>query len=198
MNFGQLLNSLAHLSTVGKVALGVITTAVVVSSVTVVAINVTGDRTTVPFDDIVSFESQEPVQAGPFRVERGDEDLQPQNFEFLLHPDIAPPYVLKLANGGTSSGDRVTSASVTLNGNEIISDADLSSDSAGIELPVDLELENKLVVSLAGDSDSFVDIQVVGEANSNGPVTFNSGVPTSTVTVTPTSTSISVATMAKH
>ncbi|MEO8678604.1 MAG: PKD domain-containing protein [Vicinamibacterales bacterium] len=77
---------------------------------------------------------------------------------------IRGPYVLRVLNGDAKGGHRVTSATITLNGVDLLKPKDFSPKVGALDRPVELRLVNLLRVSLAGGPGDYLTISVTGVA----------------------------------
>lgn len=88
---------------------------------------------------------------------------------------------LIVVNGNDAdSNSRVTSAVITLNGEEVISPKSFKKQTGEIEIPVDLVADNTISVELSGKPGSFLSVRVKQEADVNlnitGRIHFNTNV----------------------
>lgn len=81
--------------------------------------------------------------------------------EFALPASAGAPFRLCLVNGDPDGTDRIASASIKLNGVEVVGSTDLSQQVAGLMRDVSLLTENTLEIRLTAQPDGFVDLCVM-------------------------------------
>jgi hypothetical protein len=81
----------------------------------------------------------------------------------VSHPDRGP-FVLRVVNGDSKGGHRVSSASVTLNGVDVLSAKDFSQKVGTIERTIAVRSANTLRITLASAPGSYLTISVLGPA----------------------------------
>ncbi len=75
---------------------------------------------------------------------------------------IISPYDLHIVNGDSSGSDRISSATITLNGVQVAGPSDFNQNVATIDKTVTLQSTNTLEVSLASKPGSYLTINVFG------------------------------------
>ena len=88
----------------------------------------------------------------------------PQQVEFQ---SSAGQGKLTLLNGGQEGGNRVSAATITLNGTVIVEPNVMNQNIAGLNVDVPLEEQNVLVVELVSAPESFIDIAVTQEVQAD-------------------------------
>lgn len=81
---------------------------------------------------------------------------------FNVPQAVVAPFVLRIANGDASGRNRLSSATVVLNGVQVAGPADLNQKVALIERPVELGPANTLEVRTASGPGGFLTIMVLG------------------------------------
>jgi RHS repeat-associated protein len=97
---------------------------------------------------------------GPRTVERGTASPTRVVERFSIPATAAPPYALHLINGAADGSGRATSAVVRINGQAVLSPADLNPRVGGLILPVTLSRENTLEVELAGEPGAHLSVRL--------------------------------------
>lgn len=70
------------------------------------------------------------------------------------------PYVLRVENGGASGEDRVSSAWIEVNNDDVVDPSDLNQNVGAIQRSVSLGKQNRLEVKLAGRPGSYITIRI--------------------------------------
>jgi len=99
---------------------------------------------------------------GPRRFDRTTGPPNQYLEQFSLPANAASPYTLHIQNGNTDGTNRVSSATVKLNGVVILSPNDLNQNVAGVDRTVTLVSANALEVSLASVPGSYLIIDIGG------------------------------------
>jgi hypothetical protein len=81
---------------------------------------------------------------------------------FSLPSGVEVPFTLKVTNGTPAGQNRISSASVVLNGVEVIKEGAFNPQVAVVERTVSLSATNHLVVELRSAPGSFVSVEVIG------------------------------------
>lgn len=79
---------------------------------------------------------------------------------FSISPTAAPPYRFCLKNGGDDGTNRVSSASIVLNGQEVFTQSQFNQHVASLMTQVTLQPANTLLVTLSGIPGGFLDLCV--------------------------------------
>lgn len=110
-----------------------------------------------------------PAQSGgsitTFGPRRFDRTTGPPNQyleQFSLPAGVASPFSLHIQNGASDGSNRVSSATVKLNGTEILIQSDLNQNVAGIDRTVSLGATNTLELRLASNPGSYLIIDIAG------------------------------------
>ena len=107
-----------------------------------------------------------PIQAGEFPVSgsldilRGGGKPTPKRIPFSA-PKAGGYYFLRVYNG-ESSGSSVTAGSIAVNGQNLLGNRDFQKRIDFFEVPLELELQNTLDITLGGKPGSDLRIEVVG------------------------------------
>ncbi len=94
-----------------------------------------------------------------FKTSKGKPYTQETTFTSRI---TGPQAKLVIVNGDETGKHRVSSGTITLNGEEIVSHSAFNQKVAQIERPVSLELTNKLSVKLASAPDSTISVRIIG------------------------------------
>jgi hypothetical protein len=118
---------------------------------------------------------------GPVNYSRGPGVATEQVAQFILPADVIGPYLLTLRNGSANGAPapRVSSAEVRINGAIVVSQSNLSQQTAIIVREIDLQPGNTIGVTVFGAVGGQIDIVIEG---------FRPPPPTPTPTVPPTAT----------
>src|SRR5258708_27413276 len=81
---------------------------------------------------------------------------------FTLPAWIANPYDLHIVNGSPTGSDRISSATITLNGVQVAGPSDFNQNVATIDRSLTLQATNTLQVTLASKPGSYLTINVYG------------------------------------
>ncbi len=81
---------------------------------------------------------------------------------FRLSAGTGSPFIMKVTNGTPDGAKRVSSASIYLNGAEVIRESDFNQKTSVIEKEVSLIADNKLAVDLRSSPGSSVSIEITG------------------------------------
>ncbi len=110
-----------------------------------------------------------PAQAGNgltvFGPRRFDRTTGPPNQyveQFSLPVGVVSPYTLHIQNGEPDGSNRVSSATVKLNGVDILTPSDLNQNVAGLDRTVTLAANNQLNVTVASVPGSYLIINIAG------------------------------------
>ena len=99
---------------------------------------------------------------GPRKFVRGKGAPFTEVERFTLPPDVTGPFTLRLQNGETGGANRVSSATVRLNGVEIFRQSDFNQNVPALSRVVTLAANNTLEVKLASQPGSFLVINLQG------------------------------------
>ncbi|HYJ88276.1 MAG TPA: hypothetical protein VEW46_19585, partial [Pyrinomonadaceae bacterium] len=99
---------------------------------------------------------------GPRRFERTNGAPNQYLEQFSLPPGVTSPYTLHIQNGDPNGSNRVSSATVKLNGKEILVQNDLDQNVAAIDRTVTLTAANTLEVRLNSNPGSYLIIDIAG------------------------------------
>lgn len=100
-----------------------------------------------------------------FGPRRFDRTVGPPNQyleQFSLPAGVTSPYTLHLQNGEPNGSNRLSSATVKLNGKEILLQSDLNQNVASLDRTVSLNSTNRLEVRLTSDPGSYLIINIAG------------------------------------
>src|SRR5882724_11588047 len=92
---------------------------------------------------------------------------------FTLPAWIANPYDLHIVNGSPTGSDRISSATITLNGVQVAGPSDFNQNVATIDRSVTLQATNTLQVTLASKPGSYLTINVFGTSADHTPPTIS-------------------------
>jgi len=98
---------------------------------------------------------------GPVTFERGKGKPAAETAAFA-GPAGGQDFMLKIINGDDQGKNRVSAASVTLNGSQLVKTSDFNQQTAEIVKPVFLESNNELSVIIEGIPGSFITINITG------------------------------------
>jgi hypothetical protein len=99
---------------------------------------------------------------GPETFARTQGKPQVQTAAIVLPPVVKGPYTLMVSNGSVVGTDRVSSASIVLNGAEVLGPSDFNQQVAMLQREVSLLPSNTLEVQLRSAPGSYVAISVTG------------------------------------
>ncbi len=99
---------------------------------------------------------------GPRRFDRTTGAPNQYLEQFSLPAGITSPYTLHLQNGEPNGANRVSSATIKLNGKEILVPSDLNQNVAALDRTVTLNSTNTLEVRLTSNPGSYLTINIVG------------------------------------
>jgi RHS repeat-associated protein len=111
---------------------------------------------------------------GPRLYERGTAAPAPVANSFTV-PNPATSYTLKIYNGGRAgirTGERVSSAVITLNGASIVTPQNFNEKTGEISFPIKVLATNQLSVELRSRPGSLLVLEVVGEDNAAPSLSF--------------------------
>jgi RHS repeat-associated protein len=97
---------------------------------------------------------------GPGHFVRGSGTPVTETRIFAKGPTAAPPYRLCLTNGDVNGSNRVSSATITLNRQQVFDPSKFNQQVASLVATVSLQAANTLLVTLAGKPAGFVDLCV--------------------------------------
>jgi RHS repeat-associated protein len=106
---------------------------------------------------------------GPRRFDRTTGPANQYLEQFALPPGVTSPFTLHIQNGEPNGSNRVSSATIKLNGTEILIQSDLNQNVASIDRIVTLNALNTLEVRLTSNPGSYLIINISGPM----PVTDN-------------------------
>ena len=88
----------------------------------------------------------------------------PNSFErsFNLPSGVGAPFTLKVVNGTSDGANRISSASIKLNGTEVVKESDFNQKVSLINKQVPLGTENHLQVELRSKPGSFISVAIFG------------------------------------
>jgi hypothetical protein len=94
----------------------------------------------------------------------------PNQYEdrFDIPNSIRSPFTLHIVNGDAAGAERISSATITLNGVAVATPKDFSKQVGTIDLPITLQASNTLHVTLASEPEGFLTIGIL--ANDRAPV----------------------------
>jgi RHS repeat-associated protein len=87
--------------------------------------------------------------------------------QFSLPAGTTSPYTLHIQNGSLEGTNRVSSATVKVNGISILTQSDLNENVASLNRTIVLSAQNQLDVSLASDPGSYLVINITGTVPAN-------------------------------
>ena len=99
---------------------------------------------------------------GPRRFDRTTGSPNQYLEQFSLPPGVTSPYTLHIQNGSLDGTNRVSSATIKLNGVEILAPNDLNQTVASLDRTVTLNATNTLEVKLASVPGSYLIINIGG------------------------------------
>ncbi|MBC8029832.1 MAG: Ig-like domain-containing protein [Pyrinomonadaceae bacterium] len=99
---------------------------------------------------------------GPRRFDRTTGPPNQYVEQFSLPSGVTSPYTLHIQNGEPNGSNRVSSATVKLNGIDILTPSDLNQNVAGLDRIVTLAANNQLDVRLASSPGSYLIINIIG------------------------------------
>ncbi len=99
---------------------------------------------------------------GPRRFDRTTGQPNQYMEQFSLPSGVTSPYTLHIQNGAADGSSRVSSATVKLNGIDILTPSDLNQNVAAVDRTVTLKANNQLDVRLASDPGSYLIINING------------------------------------
>ena len=99
---------------------------------------------------------------GPRRFDRTTGPPNQYLEQFSLPPGVTSPYTLHIQNGEPNGSNHISSATVKLNGKEILSQNDLNQNVASLDRTVSLTNLNTLEVRLTSNPGSYLIIDVAG------------------------------------
>jgi Glucodextranase, domain B/Carboxypeptidase regulatory-like domain len=121
---------------------------------------------------------------GPQRYERTHGAKDVFTATVSVPSSAVAPFVLHVQNGDGDGDERVTAAWIAINGVDVASPSDFGSRVAGFDKTVSLASTNQLKVTLAGEHEAFLSLQLCGATAA--PTATATRTPTATPTVTPT------------
>src|SRR5258708_29875917 len=101
------------------------------------------------------------IFSATFSGSTGKPQLETQVFP--LPSMVHAPFRLIVENGNSSAANRASSATLGLNGTELLGPSDFNQDISTIEMPVSLLQLNTLTVELRSKPGSVLKVSVVGE-----------------------------------
>lgn len=130
---------------------------------------------------------------GPRRFDRTTGSPNQYTEQFSLPPCATAPYNLHVQNGSSSGTNRISSATVKLNGATILSQSDFNQNVSVIDRTVTLTATNTLDVSLASSPGSYLTITISGGncAADTTPPAVAITAPANNSTTTASQTSVS-------
>ncbi len=96
---------------------------------------------------------------------------------FTISPTAAPPYRFCLVNGGDDGSNRVSSASIVLNHQEVLTQSQFNQHVASLMTQVSLQPANTLLVTLSGIPGGFLDLCVTATDTTPPVITITSPPP---------------------
>ena len=99
---------------------------------------------------------------GPRRFDRTSGSPNQYVEQFSIPEGATSPFILHIQNGSIEGTNRVSSATIKLNGVEILSPNDLNQNVPSVERTITLSDQNQLDVSLASDPGSYLIIYITG------------------------------------
>ncbi len=88
---------------------------------------------------------------------------------FTLPAGTTAPYTLHVVNGNTNGTNRISSATVTLNGTQILGPSDFGQNVAVIDRTVTLQASNQLEIRLTSAPGSFITVSVLDTSAGSQP-----------------------------
>ena len=88
---------------------------------------------------------------------------------FTLPSGTTPPYTLHIVNGNANGTNRISSATVTLTGTQILGPSDFGQNVAVIDRTVTLQASNTLEIRLTSAPGSFITISVLDTSAGSQP-----------------------------
>src|SRR5579884_3385850 len=86
---------------------------------------------------------------------------------FSVPSMVHGPFTINVSNGDRTGENRVSSARINLNGNEVLDPSDFNQNVANLELPVNLQAMNTLTVELASKPGSLIEVSLAGLVDSD-------------------------------
>jgi RHS repeat-associated protein len=105
-----------------------------------------------------------PTIFGPRRFDRTTGPPNQYLEQFSLPNGLTSPFTLHIQNGSPDGTQRVSSATVKLNGSDVLSPNDLNQNVASLDRSVNLATNNQLDVRVSSDPGSFLIINLCGTA----------------------------------
>ena len=96
---------------------------------------------------------------------------------FSISPTAAPPYRFCLVNGDIDGTNRVSSASIVLNGQEVFTQSQFNQHVSSLMTQVALQPANTLLVTLSGQPGGFLDLCVTATDTTPPVITINTPTP---------------------
>src|SRR6266511_3013155 len=93
---------------------------------------------------------------------------------FTISPTAAPPYRFCLVNGGDDGSNRVSSASIVLNHQEVFTQSQFNQHVASLMTQVSLQPANTLLVTLSGIPGGFLDLCITATDTTPPVITITS------------------------
>lgn len=115
---------------------------------------------------------------GPRRFERKKGQPVTETERFTLPPDTVGPFTLNVQNGEPGGANRISSATIMLNGAEIFRQSDFNQNVPTLSRTVTLAASNTLEVKLASSPGSFIIINVKGTHLDKTPPQLSVNSPT--------------------
>jgi RHS repeat-associated protein len=107
---------------------------------------------------------------GPQRFNRTTGAPNEYTVQFALPAGAASPYTMHVVNGATNGSNRVSSATIKLNGSQILGPSDFNQQVGVIDRTVTLIANNVLYVRLASAPGSYLTINISGQGGITIPV----------------------------
>ncbi len=121
---------------------------------------------------------------GPRRFDRVSGPPATVTDQFALPSDAVPPFTILVQNGDSNGSNRVSSATITLNGTEVFTQRDFNQNTATLTKQVSLIASNTIAVRLSSAPGSFLTITITSARSSLASILPGSGTQGQSVTVT--------------
>src|SRR5713226_5173381 len=121
---------------------------------------------------------------GPRRFDRVSGTPATVTDQFALPSDAVPPFTIVVQNGDIDGSNRVTSATITLNGTDIFTQRDFNQNTATLTKQVSLIASNTIGVRLSSATGSFLTITITSARSALASISPAAGTQGQNLTVT--------------
>jgi RHS repeat-associated protein len=121
---------------------------------------------------------------GPRRFDRSSGPPTTVSDQFALPSDAVPPFTILVQNGDSDGSNRVSSATITLNGTDVFTQRDFNHNVTTLTKQVSLIASNTIAVGLSSAPGSFLTITITSARSSLASISPASGTQGQSVTVT--------------